>query len=343
MVNISSAIQNGSKYLARQARDIAIYGEKKVIRTASVTEEILQNFTPHRRLSKKPCTLNDNRYFLDKFEKETQLELPKLDDWNSLSVEEKIDYIVKGRYRRLVANKIMNVIRYNPVEHNYMLSENGEILAHNVGNSKRVNIKEALDFANELFEKRVKLEEQGGKFLHLEAEVATTGIHNHPPYYPELVENLDNKTKNIFEECFDITPKAEVNPISKQDILGDVENITDGFVVDSLGHKFHFVPKQHTITTAEEYENVMTMLSEFEYKANGIDYNFRAFFEAEKNKLERLIASGNYTPEMLKEQQAKVIKAYADKLKELLTQEEYRKFLTSDFVKENIGIFKELP
>ena len=71
--------------MARQSEDIAKFGEKTVTRTSDVKEEVLAVFTPFRRLSKKPCVLSDNKYFIDKFEKTTQIDLPKQDMWESLS------------------------------------------------------------------------------------------------------------------------------------------------------------------------------------------------------------------------------------------------------------------
>jgi len=343
MVNISSAIQNGSKYLARQARDIAIYGEKKVTRTSDVTENLLEKFTPHRRLSKKPCTLSDNQYFLDKFESSTKEGLPKVDNWDSLSVEEKIDYIVKSRYRSLLANKIMDAVKHKPIEHNIMLSENGEILSHNIGDSKHVNIENAVKLAEELYEKRIKLEKKGGKFIHIEAETAVDGIHNHPECYPEITSGMNKKTKDFFKEFFGIKPEAEVNPISIKDIIGDVKRITNAFVVDSGGHKFKFIPKTFDIKTPEQLEEFYLILSKFEYLAKSVDNQYRTVYKEAKEELEKLLASGNFNQEMLQEKQLCVMKSFADMLREQLTQEEYRKFLTSDFVKENIGIFKELP
>ncbi len=43
-------------YQQRQAMDIVKYGEKQVERV-EVTDDILQKYTPYRRLSNKPCTL----------------------------------------------------------------------------------------------------------------------------------------------------------------------------------------------------------------------------------------------------------------------------------------------
>ena len=94
-------------YSQRQATDIAKYGEKQIERIG-VTDEILQKFTPHRRLSNKPCTLKnpkDYKYYISKYEKEMGEEyLPK--DWVSLNDAQKYDFIVKDRYSRLVSKKL---------------------------------------------------------------------------------------------------------------------------------------------------------------------------------------------------------------------------------------------
>ena len=341
-MNINSVAEKGSKYLARQAKDIEIYGEKKVIRTSDVKEEVLEVFTPHRRLSKKPCKLSDNEYFLDKFEKTTQQELPLQNNWDKLSVEEKIDYIVKGRYKRLLANKIMNAIKQQPVEHNFMLSENGEIIAHNIGNSYSTNIENAIKMNDKLIEKRALLEKKKTKFAHIESEVGTTTIHNHPSSYDDYFKERDPESIKIFEEVFGIKPEIENNPFSTTDILGYMERWFDGFVIDCQGHKFHFIPKPREINTVEQYEDFELVLNKFEYMAKSIKAKFSENYYEEKDALCKLVASGNYNAETLKMQQARVLKTYADMIKENLTSEEYRKLLTSDFVKENIGCFREI-
>lgn len=74
------SIVSMSKYLVRQAKQVATFGEKTVERNG-VTKEILDDITPFRRLSGKKGTLSDPKYFIEKFENETGSNfLPQMND-----------------------------------------------------------------------------------------------------------------------------------------------------------------------------------------------------------------------------------------------------------------------
>ena len=94
--------------IEKQAKNIECFGKAR--QYPNVKAEVLEKYTPFRRLSKKPCTLSDSEYFIDKFEKECRGEIPKL--WGDMSNEQKVDFIVKNRYEKLVSNKIMNSIKF---------------------------------------------------------------------------------------------------------------------------------------------------------------------------------------------------------------------------------------
>ena len=112
-----------TKYLAKQYDDIQRFGTAR--QYPNVAEDILNKYTPFRRLSKKPCTLSDSNYFINKFEKESANELPSL--WTTMSEKAKVDFIVKNRYEKLVSHKIMRDIQHSPVERSFILSTDGKI------------------------------------------------------------------------------------------------------------------------------------------------------------------------------------------------------------------------
>lgn len=96
-----------AKYASRQLDDVFKFGRTR--QYPNVSEEILDKYTPFRRLSKKKCTLSDSAYFINKFEKESPLEIPKI--WAQMSDADKIDFIVKNRYEKLLSYRIMNDIK----------------------------------------------------------------------------------------------------------------------------------------------------------------------------------------------------------------------------------------
>lgn len=136
---LGKIISKSNKFLSKQSQNIAKYGETSVQRGTGVTNEILDYFTPFRRLSRKPCSLSDPKYAINKFEQEMGKDFlpPK---WNSLTEAEKIDYIVRDRYSKLVSHKIMNKIQHETVEHGFGLDSRGEIVHYSGGNSSHCNI-----------------------------------------------------------------------------------------------------------------------------------------------------------------------------------------------------------
>ena len=215
-----STISTVGKYLTRQAKQIATYGEKSVERTG-VTENILCELTPFRRLSNKKGVLSDSNYFIKKFETETGNRfLPQ--NWSSLSTEDKLDYIVKDRYSKLVSHKIMGKIKDYPEEHLYLLNKDGDIVHYSKGD---------MGFCDNVAIK-------GG-----------TSIHNHPGYLKTMYskEEVEYLQKHHPEKLKGVTPFSE----------GDINTaLSNGekaaYVIDSQGHKFLFKPRQDIANSTEK-------------------------------------------------------------------------------------------
>ena len=110
-------------FIAKQYKDVQKYGVSRDF--PDVSHEILEKYTPFRRISKKKCSLSDSDYFIKRFEKEFAIEKPK--QWTEMSVLDKVDFIVKHRYEKLVSNKIMNDITNSRVENSFILSTDGKI------------------------------------------------------------------------------------------------------------------------------------------------------------------------------------------------------------------------
>lgn len=210
------------KYATRQAKNIVQYGEKEVARTG-VTDEILDSITPFRRLSERKCTLTDPKYFIEKFEKETGTDfLPQ--NWSSLSIEDKVDYIVKDRYSKLVSHKIMGKIKAEPEEHLYLLNKDGDIVHYSKGDMG---------------------------FCESTAVKDGTSVHNHPGYL--LTAYSPDELKHI-ERLFPDRLKG-VTPFSDSDITCALRANETAFVVDSQGHKFMFKPSQKGLNTKERLKS----------------------------------------------------------------------------------------
>ena len=125
-------IVRSKRFLQKQANDIKTFGENNV-RRKNVSDELLDAFTPYRRASQKKCTLSDSKYFITKYEQETGNEYLPL-NWSNLTEEEKIDFIVKDRYSKLVSHKIMNKIHREKDEHLFSLDSEGNIVFYKKGN-----------------------------------------------------------------------------------------------------------------------------------------------------------------------------------------------------------------
>lgn len=218
-----STISSIGKYMTKQTKQIATYGEKEISRNG-VTEEILNKFTPFRRLSAKKGTLSDPKYFIENFEKETGNRfLPQ--NWATLSQEDKIDYIVKDRYSKLVSNKIMKNIKNEPEEHLYLLNKDGDIVHYSKGDSGFCDATSI----------------QGG-----------TSIHNHPGYLKTYYSNEEVQylQKRHPDKINGVTPfsDGDINAA----LTGGEKNM---YVIDSQGHKFLFQQRQDNIGTTEKLKS----------------------------------------------------------------------------------------
>lgn len=131
-MGLVSMVTKGAKYFAKQTKDIVKFGEKRIARQG-VTDQMLDTLTPFRRLSAKPTTLSDPKYFIKKFETETGENFLPL-NWTNLSEAEKVDFIVKDRYSKLVSHKIMGNIKSDKVEHFYSLDAEGNVVFYKKGN-----------------------------------------------------------------------------------------------------------------------------------------------------------------------------------------------------------------
>lgn len=289
---IGDIAKAGEKYLLRQTKDIGRFGLKEVERSG-VTDKILTDITPFRRLSKKLTTLSDPDYFIAKFEKEVGKSiLPE--NWNSISKEAKVDYIVKDRYSKLVSHKIMGKIKDEHVEHLYCLNPDGDIAHYSVGNTTHCS------------DTGIK----GG-----------TSIHNHPGY---MYAFYDEKELAYLKKHHPEMIKG-MTPHSDGDLYSPIRaNEKSAYVVDSQGHKFLFQPgdmakgsqKEQLIkylglqtdlnflenesfkeATEEEIKNVNTLLAKAQ-KANDKvgKWNFLAKLRAKKTFQDFVVAKAKLYP-----------------------------------------------
>ena len=206
------------KFLAKQMNDIKIFGARHY-RDGNVPAEMIEKYTPFRRLSKKPCTLSDNRYFIEKFERENGVELPKL--WSKMSEEQKIDFIVKNRYEKLVSNKIMNDIYKSRIEESFGITTDGQIRHYGTFNSSRC--------------------------CPSAEDKNLISIHNHPlqfgSEYPQAEYALINKG---------------FHPFSSGDILNSIKR-PKAYVVDMNANKYSLIPNkeiQNPYTVDEYVDNL---------------------------------------------------------------------------------------
>ena len=220
-VRLFSAIKNKISqprkvlsYQERQEADILKYGAKKrSVPLDGITEEEINEIAPHRRLSAKRNKLSDPGWFVEQYEKEMGEEyLPVY--WQCYTPNMKADYVVKQRYYSLLANKIMNKIQKEPIEHSYQFYD-GEIVGHAIGNGTSVSYRNC----------------------HVDADV-----HNHP-ITADLDTCTNEKIANFTESLCPEIRKARV-PHSGQDIVSSVADRNDSYVVDSNGGKFLFMPRK---------------------------------------------------------------------------------------------------
>ena len=204
---IKSFSNKPEKYLKKQFDDIHRFGTAR--KYPNVNDDVLEKYTPFRRLTKKKCSLSDSKYFINKFEKEHKNEFPSL--WNKMSDEDKIDFIVKNRYEKLVSNKIMNDIKNSRVEKSVILSADGKIKYFGTYNSST--------------------------HCPMPSDLAKNSItiHNHPRQF-------------VANDVWDYSELCEVNknsrPFSLTDFVNNVKRgVKKAYVVDSKGTKFSFIPK----------------------------------------------------------------------------------------------------
>ena len=211
-------------YSEKQEADIQKYGEKKrTVALNGITEAEIDELTPFRRKSNKGNNLSNPAWFVSSYEKQCGKEfLPNY--WDCFSANMKADYVVRQRYYSLLANKIMNKIQKEPIEHSYQFFDGG-VVGHAVGNGTSVTYRSA----------------------HVDADV-----HNHPITGP-----LDTcKNKVIADLTESLCPKIRTAhvPHSPQDIISAVKFRKDSFVVDSNGGKFVFRPKKDIENIKERIE-----------------------------------------------------------------------------------------
>lgn len=227
-------VKLSEKFLARQAKQVSQYGAKNKVCRVGVSDEMLNVFTPFRRTSNKPCMLSDNKWFIKHFEQTRgRAYLPQ--NWSTLSEAEKVDYIVKDRYQSLVGNKIMNVIKDEPVEHSFGISKNGEIIFHDFGEISKAETKQFnnyLDFQSCLKAANIKSIECADIGMH---------IHNHPDFHGVHVKDTT----------------AVGSSFSGNDMYNFMLFDVQGRVVDSLGHKFSFIPKKKNAKDHSVAESIM--------------------------------------------------------------------------------------
>ena len=225
-------------YKEKQNADILLYGEMKTERIGVSTEE-LDEITPFRRLSKKLATLSDPEYFINQYQDVMKEYMGRIDDFERLLQTEKIDRIVKYRYARLVANKIMNRIQKMPIESHYSIGENGSIMAKDIGNATEVELKNAMEVRKKAF----------GNFDcdigYMDGgELPVVSVHNHPmdsiyPKWESIPEYIREKLSKL-----GFTKKSLKAPFSPRDIKNYCKDGENGYVVDMNGHKYSFVPNQ---------------------------------------------------------------------------------------------------
>lgn len=227
---LATTVQKSLKFLSKQADDITRYGKNNVERI-NVSDKMLDTFTPFRRLSKKPCTLSDPKHFIAKFEGEMGQDFLPL-NWSKLSKDQKVDYIVRDRYSKLVSHKIMNEIKHEPIEHGFALSSKGDIVHYSGGNTTHCSI---------------RVPENG------------ISIHNHPG--SEQILDRD-----------EIELLQKYRPTSLHPVPQGGEDLMEGFklgekagyVVDSLGNKFVTEPSSQILEKGilERMQHIGTLTGE---------------------------------------------------------------------------------
>lgn len=270
------------RYLAKQSKDIVKFGEKRIVRQG-VTDQMLDTLSPFRRLSAKPTTLSDPKYFIQKFETETGEKFLPL-NWANLSEVEKVDFIVKDRYSKLVSHKIMGNIKSEKAEHFYSLDSEGNIVFYKKGNK-----------------------------THCSGEVPVDGstIHNHPGFQREHMDldAIESVQKHKPELLGSIAHGGE--DIKSAFLSGERRS----YVVDAMDNRF-LLEVPIDIRTAKPLDKLSTSVEPMGYINKGDNVTLFAFnkIRPEKDsKVYEIFEKGKKyqqlkgTPEYSKEEMSKII------------------------------------
>ena len=317
------------RYLERQNKDIEQYGKHKVTRKG-VNKSVLDKYTPYRRLSNKPCSMSNPDYYIEKFGESTKESLPFLKDWDELSKEEKVDYIVKARYRRLIAHRIMSDNQDKTIERGYSIGENGSIMSVDVGTKTEIYPKNYIAVHSKTKGERAFVEFFSSHFAHIASEMPATTVHNHP-------HQMDNGAllRCIFlNKSGEDTPPA--NPFSMKDISASVKRENEMYIIDESGNRYNFVPKPRNEYTG----GTVAMVGDV---AKRIEMRLKDEYLDEKEKLEEMKKDYKFHGEKaIQKQERKVFEKMMTMLNEGHTCEKYMKLLESDFFRYYIGKFKRI-
>ena len=312
MINITKTGQNSVKYVLRQKKDALRWAEKTVEREYGVTDEMIDKITPFRRTTTKPCSLSEPKYFISDFEKKNAADF-RPDNWEKMSDEEKVDYIVKDRYSKLISQKIMRNIKDEPVEHLYSLDNHGDLLTYDLGNKGEVN---AINMTNAI---------KDGK-------IPNVSVHNHP-----LKENPE-----VFDYIEKTEPKALKNMgsvFSRSDMKSNVYLGIKAYVVDSLGNKFHYEPNNSKKGLINVAVDVYFGLKSIAYKMLEGTSNSKA------DKYLTLYNSLKTVPSEQKEAQnylSLYLKAKAEEYKKFLNLKKVCYLYKNFFERNNYGKFEKI-
>ena len=199
------------KFLKKQYDDIQLFGSSKQF--PNVSDDVLNKYTPDRRLSKRPCSLRHSVDAISKFERESANELPSL--WLTMSEKEKVDFIVKNRYEKFVSNRIMNDIKTSRVETSFILSVDGKIKYAGTNNSSTY-CTVPLDLAKN-----------------------SIVIHNHPKQF------VQNNTWTYAD-----LPQVNANsrPFSATDLVNAIaRREKKSYVIDAKGIKYQVIPNYKNV------------------------------------------------------------------------------------------------
>jgi len=261
-----------SNYFLKQKSDIAKYGKKANVKRFGVPFAIVQEITPYRRLSNKPIKFSDSKYFIERYEKQNPQISSYVEDWDTLSNEEKVNYIVKERYSELIIHKIMNLkLKGLFQEFEYALNMDGEIISLDIGKKESVTPKNyrrwfynAID--NELLDEKM---------------LTSRTVHNHPSIlsgYPEYIAK---------QYPSDIDKVG--SPFSDLDIANCYRTGHISYVIDSYNHRYKYTPfRKYCGVISPNVKKIKTFIS----KSKKFLFSQKTGMEDELTKLWSLKQSG---------------------------------------------------